>query len=146
MPLRVVYTKSGMNLVAALVEDKTAIIDHKLFWAPVGSREEGHFLCGILNSEAVRTKVRKYQSQGQFGARDFDKYIFNIPIPRFDRGNALHRALVAGAKTASKVAERVEIDEREYFTSTRKRIRDALEQHGIAGRLEGLSDDVLKGV
>ena len=142
--IRVVYTKAGKNLVAALIEDEAVIIDHKLFWAPVASREEARFLCGILNSEALRAKVQQYQSQGQFGARDFDKYIFNVPIPRFDRSVGLHRALAAAASTAREVAEDVEIDESEYFTKTRKRIRDGLAEDGIARCLEGLSSNVLK--
>ena len=46
--------------------------------------EEARYLCGILNSEALRSGVEQYQAQGQWGARHFDKYVFNLPIPRFN--------------------------------------------------------------
>lgn len=144
-PIRVVYTKAGTRLAAAVVEDDRAIVEQALFWARATTLSEAHYLCGILNSDALREKVQEYQSQGQWGARHFDKYVFNIPIPQFKRGNALHRALGSAARTAGKVAEGVEIDESEYFTKTRRRIRDALAEHGIAQRLEELSENVLKG-
>ena len=35
-------------------------------------------------------------SRGQFGARHFDKVMFNLPIPRFNPGNTLHLALAWG--------------------------------------------------
>ena len=46
--------------------------------------------CGILNSEALRAGVEQFQSQGQWGARHFDKYVFNLPIPKFDGNDPLH--------------------------------------------------------
>ena len=64
--VRVVYTKAGKNLVSAVVREPAAVIDHKLYWGAVGL-EEAHYLCGILNSEAVRKQVEQYQSQGQWG-------------------------------------------------------------------------------
>ena len=45
---------------------------------------EARYLVAILNSETARERVEAYQSRGQWGARDFDKVIFNLPIPRFD--------------------------------------------------------------
>ena len=47
--------------------------------------DEARYLCGILNSEALRSPVHQYQAQGQFGARHFDKYVFNLPIPPLHR-------------------------------------------------------------
>ena len=41
-PVRVVYTKSGTNLVAAMVRDRMTVIDHKLYWAAAASVEEAH--------------------------------------------------------------------------------------------------------
>ena len=137
-PLRVVYTKAGTNLAAAVVRDETAVIDHKLYWAAIESPEEASYLCGILNSEALRAGVERYQSQGQWGARDFDKYVFNLPIPRFDADAALHRAIADAAGTAAAVAGLVPEKEGEYFTRTRKRVRDALAEHGIGAQLEQL--------
>lgn len=142
-PARVVYTKAGTNLAAAMVRDETAVIDHKLYWGRVTSVNEAYYLCGLLNSEALRTEIEQFQSQGQWGARDFDKYVFNAPIPRFSDEDALHRELAEAAETAETVANEVPLREGEYFTRTRRRIRDALTHHGIAARLEELATELL---
>ena len=143
-PIRVVYTKAGTNLAAALVHDEVAAIDHSLYWAAAQTVEEACYLCGILNSEALRVGVESYQAQGQWGSRHFDKYIFNLPIPRFDGGNGLHRRLAAAARTAEDVARLVPIKEGAYFISTRKRVRDALKEHGITDTLENLVTELFQ--
>ena len=143
-PMRVVYTKAGTNLAAALVRDQTAVVDHKLYWTAAESVGEARYLCGILNSETLRAGVAHYQSQGQWGARDFDKYVFNLPIPRYDGGSSLHRRLAEAARTAEDVASLVPVKEGEYFTRTRKRVRAALGEHGIAERIENLVAELLR--
>ena len=105
--------------------------------------EEAGYLCAILNSEALRSGVERFQAQGQWGARDFDKYVFNLPIPRFDAGNPLHGELAHAAQTAEAIANAAEVKENEHFTRARARIRSALAEHGIAGQLEQLVGKVL---
>ena len=139
------YTKAGTNLAATVVRDETAIIDHKLYWAAAEGPEEAYYLCGILNSEALRAGVEQFQSQGQWGARDFDKYVFNLAIPKFDGNDPLHRELARMAKTAEEVAKAVSEKEGEHFTRTRKRVRSALAEHGIAAELERLATKLLSG-
>ena len=141
--VRVVYTKAGSNLAAAVVRDQFTIVDHKLYWGSVTGLREARYLCGILNSEALRSAVEQYQSQGQFGARDFDKYVFNLSVPRFEEADALHRRLVLAARRAETVASDVVLREGEYFTRSRKRIRSALSEHGIAARMEELVTELL---
>ena len=58
---------------------------------------EGHFLAAVLNSEAARSRVAHLQSRGQWGARDFDKVVFELPIPAYDSSSALHQELVLAA-------------------------------------------------
>ena len=144
-PIRVVYTKAGTNLAAATVRDEKAVIDHKLYWTAVETPDEACYLCGLLNSEALRAGVEPYQSQGQWGARDFDKYVFNLSFPRFDAGEALHRRLADAARTAAEVANLVPAKEAEHFTRARRRIRAALADHGVAARLESLAAELLRG-
>ena len=142
-PIRVVYTKSGTNLAAAVVADSAAVVDHALYWSAVQSIEEARYLCGILNSEVLRSGVEKYQARGQWGARHFDKYVFNLPIPRFDEDNPLHRRLAEAAVKAEEVAESVPGTTGEHFTRSRKRVRAALTAHGIAALLEELAIELL---
>ena len=142
--VRIVHTKSGTILAASLIQDLEAVIDQKLYWMAAESVEEAHYLCGILNSETLRAGVEGYQAQGQWGARDFDKYVFNLPIPRYDSANALHRGLSEAAQTAEDVAGLVPVKEGDYFVSTRKRIRAALREHGIADTIEGLVTELIE--
>ena len=142
-PMRVVYTKSGTNPAACFVQDETATVDSQLYWAPVETREEAQYSCAILNSETLRAGVQRYQARGQWGARHFDKYVFNLPIPRFESGKATHRALADAGQTAADVAHRVPFKEGEYFTRTRKRIRTALAEHGVAAEIDGLTAHLL---
>ena len=143
--IRVVYTKSGTNLAACTIQELPAIIDQQLYWTAVESVEEARYLCGILNSETLRSSVEQFQVQGQWGARHFDKYVFNLPIPRFDAGNPLHGELAQASRTAEAVASAVQVREDEHFTRARARIRAALAEHGIAAQLERLVGEVFKG-
>ncbi len=143
-PTRVVYTKAGTNLAAATVRDQAAVVDHTLYWAAAENVEEARYLCGVLNSEVLRFGIERYQARGQWGARHFDKYVFNLPIPRFDAGDALHRRLADAAGTAEEVAGLVPEKESEHFTRTRRRVRAALAEHGVAARLESLAAELLK--
>ena len=137
-PIRVVYTASGTYLAAAVVRDDRAVVESNLYWAPVADADEANYLCGVLNSEAVRAAVARYQSQGQWGARHFSKYVFNSPIPRFDGEDPLHVRIAQHAAVAEEVASRAPPKEGEHFTRTRRRIRAALAEHGVAGSLEEL--------
>ena len=144
-PVRVLYAASGTIPAACILRDSNAVIEHKLYWAAAATLQEARYLCGILNSQALRAGVAQYQSQGQWGARDFDKYPFNLPIPRFDANNGLHIRLARAARTAERVAAQVERGEREYFVRTRKRIRAALAEHDIAAHMEELVTELLSG-
>ena len=93
--------------------------EHQLYWSAVDSVEEAVYLCGILSSEALRSGVEQFQAQGQWGARHFDKYLFNLPIPRYDAGNPLHSELAQVAETAEAIATAVEVKRDEHFTRAR---------------------------
>ena len=107
--------------------------------------EEARYLSAILNSEVLQSGVKQYQSQGQWGTRDFDKYVFNLPIPRFDAANPLHGELAHAAQTAEEIASAVQVKENEHFTRARARVRSALAEHGIAAQMERLVGKVFKG-
>ena len=137
-PIRIVYTASGANLAAAIVQNEEAIIEHNLYWAATDSLLEAHYLCGLLNCQTLCGRVSKFQSQGQWGARHFDKYVFRLPIPRFDEGIELHRNIAAASEVAMQIAAEVPEISGEHFTRTRHRIRIALADHGVAKELERL--------
>jgi hypothetical protein len=75
-----------------------------VYWAAASTLEEAQYLEAMLNSAAVTERVAPLQARGQFGARDFDKYVFYVPIPLYDQSDEDHRALAELAGRAEQVA------------------------------------------
>ncbi len=136
--IRVLYSKAGTLPAAAVLTDTAGVIDHKLYWAAAGSPEEARYLIGVLNSETARQRVAHLQSRGQWGARDFDKLMFELPIPQFDASAPLHRDLAEAARQAEAVAAKVGLPEGVHFVRARRLIREALRDDGVAQRIDAL--------
>lgn len=134
-PFRVVYSASGMYLAAATVTDQTAVIEHKLYWASAASLDEARYLTAVLNSETVTLAVRPLQARGEHNPRDFDKYVWQLPIPIFNPADPLHMELVALAEQAEQVAAGVELPN-VRFEALRRRVREALADAGVAAALD----------
>lgn len=132
---RVVYTASGTYLAAAYVTDPRIVAEHKLYWATVAGPDEARYLTAILNSSALLQLVRPLQSLGDFGPRDFDKYVWQIPIPLYEESAALHRELVDLAVRAEQVAAGVDLPQ-QSFQALRRRVRQALIADGVSGELD----------
>ena len=141
--IRVVFSKAGTLPAAAIIRNRDAIIDHKLYWASVGTLEEAGYLTAILNSEAARRRIAHLQSRGEQGARDFDKLFFTLPIPRFDTRNDLHRQLALASIRAEKVAATVSVSSEQPFTKSRALIRQALAGNGVAADIDILVESLL---
>lgn len=142
-PLRVVYTTSGKQPTACVVSNDSAVVDTKLYWAAFEEIDEARYLCGVLNSETLRVRVQPYQSQGQWGERDIHKYLLDSPIPLFDEESSLHRDLADLAGQAERIAADVVLREGGYFVQSRQRVRRALEEAGVAAKLDILVAQLL---
>ncbi len=141
--VRVICAASGTLPAAAVLSDNEAVLEHALYWAAV-SKREAYYVTAILNSEAARSRVAAMQARGQWGARHFDKLMFELPIPLFNVNDPLHRKLAAAAARAAKIAASVPLKEGIYFVTARKHIRTALHDHGIAQEIEELVTRLLK--
>lgn len=135
-PQRVVYTKSGTTLAAARIEDDRAVIDHKLYWAAVSGAAEGRYLCAVLNASVTGELVAPLQSRGLFGARDFDMYVWYLPIPTYDPDNARHAELSDLGRHAEEVAAAVTLPDGIGFQKARALVREALQKSGIAHEID----------
>jgi hypothetical protein len=135
---RVVYTKAGTLLSAALLEDPRVIADTGTYWTAVREVEGGRYLIGILNSKTVLTRIIPMQPRGWRDPRHFDNLVWELAIPEYDRHQSLHREIAAAAAEAQRVAASVELKEGAHFMRQRRAIRDALAADGIAGRIDGL--------
>jgi hypothetical protein len=141
--IRVVFSKSGTLPAAAIVKRPEAVIDHKLYWAPVETLSEAAYLTAILNSDAARLRIAHMQSRGEQGARDFDKLFFTLPITRFDEKDALHQDLARAGARAESLAARVAVDPDQPFTRARSLIRRALADDGVSGEIDHLVNRLL---
>ena len=137
-PIRVAYTKAGTLLAACLIDDPLPVVDHMAYWASARTRNEAHYLLAILNSEAVRTRVAAMQARGQWGARHFDKLVWELPIPEYDPRNPLHRDLARAGVRAETLAAAVPLRENAGFRAHRAAIRKALAEAGIAAEIDTL--------
>ncbi|MDT0394228.1 N-6 DNA methylase [Streptomyces edwardsiae] len=140
--LRVVYVKSGTYVSAALIESPDLIIETSLYWGTVHSREEGMYLCAILNTPALTELVRPLMSYGK-DERHVDKYVWELPIPLFDSQNPVHARL---AELGSAEAERVaamELDESKAFTRLRPLVRKELSLSPHAMELDLIVSELL---
>ena len=104
--VRVICAASGTLPAAAVLSEQEAVLEHALYWAATGKRE-AQYLTAILNSETARSRVAAMQARGQWGARHFDKLMFELPIPLFNVNDPLHRELAAAAERAASAAAKV---------------------------------------
>ena len=141
--IRIVYSKAGSQPAACVVRDASAVIENGLYWKACKTDAEANYLSAVLNSETARSRAERFQAEGQWGKRHFDKAMFNLPIPIFEPKNELHKELSAAAMQAEFVAARVEVKESEYFVTTRNRIRKTLAADGIGGEIEKLVEKLL---
>ena len=141
---RVVYTKSGQHLAACRIDDTTAIIDHKLYWAAADTIDEARYLTGVLNSQALATGVEKLQARGQHNPRDFDMHVFALGFPIFNPNNDLHVTIARLAEHAEGVAAATVLDETKQFQTARSDTRKALIAEGISGKIDAAVDELLE--
>lgn len=144
-PFRVVYSASGSVLAAAVITDERVVVEHKLYWANCLSLDEARYLTGIFNSVTLLNHIKHLQSQGQFGARDFDTYVFHAPYGLYDAGDALHTNLVRLVERAERIAADISLDLAKSFQSNRKLIRTALDGDGVAGDIDECVAAILAG-
>jgi hypothetical protein len=128
-----------------VIRDTMQVIDHMLYWAAVQDEQEASFLAALFNSETTRLRVASLQSRGQWGARHFDKVMFNLPIPRFSPSNPLHNAIAEAAREAETIATSVALPENIKFQRARGLIRAALTEAGVAQKIDGLVAKLLDG-
>ena len=142
---KVVYTKAGTLLSAAVLEDPRVVVDTKAYWAAARDIREARYLTAVLNSGTVLARVIPMQPRGWRDPRDFDNLVWELAIPDYDRRVPLHRELADAAAQAEQVAAIVPLREGAHFMRQRRAIRDALAADGIAGRIDALVARLLDG-
>ena len=78
------------------------------------------------------------QSRGLFGARDFDKVMFTLPIPRFSATSALHVDLASAGREAETMGAGIAMPPTTPFARARRIVRDELRERGVSERIDAL--------
>ena len=86
---RIAYTTQG-EPTATIIKDNYSVLDHKLFQTVCQSAEEAHYLLAIINSNAFTAAAETFMTRGLYGARDFHKHGWKLPIPCYDSSDSLH--------------------------------------------------------
>ena len=101
----VLYCASGKNLCASIYTNEDKLwIDHTNYWF-CGTKQECHYLVGVLNSPAVNKLIKPFQSKGLLGERHVHKKVLDIGIPRFNTKNNLHLKIASSSNKTSKKAQ-----------------------------------------
>jgi len=69
--------------------------------------------------------------------------MFNLPIPRFDKVQQLHRDLAAAGLHAEQLTAMVDLPEIVRFQRARALVRNALTEAGIARTIDALVAELL---
>ncbi len=139
---RIVYNASGMHLVASRLNNRRAVIEHKLYWATAASAAEALYLCAILNTATFTELVRPFMSYGK-DERDFDKHIFQVLIPLYDPADDLHARLSArGAELEAAIAA-IAIEPGRHFAAVRRDIRAFIAESEAGRDVEALVEELL---
>ncbi len=125
VPLRVVYNRSGMHVVAAKIKDRRAIIASGLYWAAVHSEAEANYLCTILNAPVTTELVRPYMTYGK-DERDVAKHIWELPIPSFNPEDVTHARLAELGEWGERQVSAFAVKKDVHFSAVRRHIRQHL--------------------
>lgn len=143
-PIRVVYSKSGMYLAAAVLVDPAVVVDHKLYWAACATAGEARYLATVLNSDHVTLSVRKYQARGEHNPRDFDMYVWQLPIPAFDSGDPHHARLAALGAKAETFVGAIDLPNTR-FEKQRRYVRERLGESELGKEINAAAKKLLEG-
>ena len=101
----------------------------------VASPEEGHYLCAVLNSEAVTKAATPFMTSGKGGGRHIGKSLWNVPIPEFAAGDRLHDELSEIGAAAEQVIAGLDLPAMSHG-ALRRRVRGTLHESGLAAVLD----------
>lgn len=135
----VIYNTSGDILYAARMQDVKHIAYTKLYSVPCTSKNEAFFLIASMNAGTMLLAFKKARQSD----RDFHSHIWKkVPIPRYDKDNALHRQLARLGKEAEGVARR-EYNPELGVQAMRNRIREKLRDTGVGKEIDDACREIM---
>lgn len=139
--LRVVYSKAGMHLAAAVLADHRPITDTTLYWATMGSESEAHYLVGILNAPITTELAQPLMAYGK-DERHIDKTVWKLPIPVFDPADEVHTEIAALARELADALANQSFPS-ENFVTIRRWVRSHILRNPTGQKLDRLVAELL---
>lgn len=133
---RIVYTTSGTNLTAAVIDNERSIIESNLYWAACPNILEADYLSAILNSNVANDGVKPMQAKGNFGPRHFHLHIWKLPFPEFNPQNELHLKISELGRTARELIGGLELPLGKGHVALRKLVNTHLIDTGIQSGID----------
>lgn len=81
--------------------DKLVMLDSKVLYLSLDTKEEAHYVCGLLNSKSIREILDGYAIETNRGI-DVLKF---INIPKYDRNNELHNQIARTSMELHEIAK-----------------------------------------
>ena len=118
---RVLYNTSGTYLVSSVVRNQQetlminsaeihksgVIADSTTYRSDTDNLQEAIYLSSFFNSRVIDELIKPMQSRGLFGERHIHKKVLELPIPKFDPKNKLHRKLIEIGEVAREKSEKL---------------------------------------
>jgi hypothetical protein len=116
----VVYSASGTNIAAALVDTKNTpnieigearisptgfVVDYTTFWFSTNNPEEAYYIVTVLNSSVLDQMIKDRQPKGKLGPRHITRLPFEFDVPEYDPNNRLHKQIASlGVKATNEAS------------------------------------------
>lgn len=128
---RVIYNASGGDFLRAarLLDGKDYCLSNTFYHWVADSENEALFLVALLNASSLQAAYRGAKKS----ERHFHTHFWSaVPIPKYDAKRPAHRELARAAREAERVAAKVDLAP----AGAEERIRGALRESGVMGRID----------
>ena len=135
---RVIYNASGGDFLRAarLLDGKDRCLSNSFYHWVADSENEALFLIALLNAGSLQAA---YQGTKK-AERHFHTHFWSaVPIPKYDAKRPAHRELARAAREAERVAAQVDL----AHSGAEERIRGALRESGVMGRIDRAARQIL---
>jgi len=84
--------------------EKLVLAEHVLYFIPLNSSDEAHYVCAVLNSSLIRETLKTLSSKSKSGLSV--SIVGKIRLDKFNHKNSLHKRLASLSKKAHRLAEK----------------------------------------
>ena len=96
-----------MKINSTKVKVNGIIADWTTYWMETDNESEAYYLSSVLNSPVIDEKIKPMQAKGAFGERHIVKKPLELPIPKFDPSNPIHKRLAQIGKECHQKVQKI---------------------------------------